>query len=155
MKNEIISENFDDNASKDIRFENELLKLKIRAEFGASQISSDALPPEIENFFLKNVIKLEHAFTNRETISLFDKIGRPETPKEHQLDDSAIKREQLALEDLLNKKGVFITFPEHETFREKYIFITEKLFHVQVDDLGMPEIMMHFNCADFNGMENY
>ncbi len=150
MKNEKKPEEFDENDPKDIRFENELLKLKIRAEFGGAHFSSESLPPEIENFFLKNVIKLEHAFANRETISLFEKIGRPKTFCQDQLNDDAIKREQIALEDLMRRKGVFLTFPENHTYRNKYTFITEKLFKVQVDNLDMPEIMMHFNCDDFD-----
>lgn len=150
MKNVNLPENFDEDDSTNLRFENEFLKLKIQAEFGAAHLSSKGLPPEIENFFLKNVIKLEQAFANRQTISLYEKIGRPPFIKPHLLDDEGIEREQLALEDVMRKKGVFVTFSTNDTFRSKYIFITEKLFKVQVDDLDMPEIMMHFNCVDFN-----
>lgn len=134
----------------ELRFENELLKLKIQAEFGAAHIgSSNNIPPEIENFFLKNVINIENAFAKQQTISLYDKIGRPPIIKSEDLDDIAIEHAQISLQDLLAKKGIFITFSANETFRDKYIFITEKLFHVQVDNLGMPEVMMHFNCVDF------
>jgi hypothetical protein len=137
-----------ENNTEDLQFENELLKLKIRAEFGSSPTSIKDLPPDIEYFFLKNILNVERAFANHETISLFDKIGQPIVLKSDQLDDTAIEGAAIALEDLLNKKGIFVTFPKNETCRKKYVFITEKLFNVQVDNLGMPEIMMHFNCTD-------
>ena len=150
MKNEAIPENFDENEGGGIQFENELLKLKIRAEFGPSKFYGDELPPDVENFFLRSIIKVEHAFANRKTISLFEKIGSPQIFKEEQLNDAAIEKAQLALEDILKKKGIFVTFPENETYRNKYIFITQKLFHVQVDYLDLSDVMTHFNCADFN-----
>lgn len=142
MKNKHIQD------SDELRFENELLKLKIQAELGASPVSVKDIPPEIENFFLKNIINIENTFAQNQTITLFEKVGSPLVPKADELDDPAI---ELATIDLINKlteKGVFITFPQEATFRHRYTFITETLFNVQVGNFEQPEIMMHFNCQD-------
>lgn len=154
MKNKKKADNSGTQNAEELHFENELLKLQIQAEFGASPVSVTDIPPEMENLFLKNILKIEQAFAKHETISLYDKIGRPPTAKANELDDAAIERAALALEQLFNKKGIFVTFRENETSRNKYIFITERLFNSQVDNLGMPEIMMHFDCTDFENDED-
>ena len=61
-----------------LRLENELMKLKMQAEFGAVFGETNAeLPPEMERVFLQNIIAVEEHYQNRKTIKVYDLIGRP------------------------------------------------------------------------------
>ena len=66
---------------EEMQFENELLKLKASAEFGAAIHSEGTAPPEIENQFLKNVFEFERAWKDMKTVKVFDFIGKPEIKK--------------------------------------------------------------------------
>ena len=147
MKDDKNADNFEGQSPDDLHFENELLKLKLQAEFGAAPVVVDGLPAEVENFFLKNIFRIERAHSKRHTISIFDKLGKPHTVKAAELSDVAIEVAQIGLEDLLIKNGVFATFCEYESSRNKYIFITEKLFNFQVEDFENPDVTIHFDCT--------
>ena len=58
MENE---ERFSEDRDEDLRIENELLRLKLTAQFGEAFEfdKTDDLPPAIENQFLKNVLAFE------------------------------------------------------------------------------------------------
>jgi hypothetical protein len=74
MKNENNLDDFEDNRSDDIQFQNELLKLKLRAQFGASHFGS-SVPAHIENYFLKSILNVEQELAQEKMICLFDKLG--------------------------------------------------------------------------------
>ena len=57
----IDEEKLSDDPEENLRMENELLKLKLQAQFGASPGTSEGLPPGIENEFLKNVYAFEQS----------------------------------------------------------------------------------------------
>src|SRR5688572_28852339 len=67
-----------DEPSFDLPVENELLMLKLRAEFGAECITGgDDIPPVVVNDFLKSVYEFEQKFREpRELIKIYDKIPR-------------------------------------------------------------------------------
>ena len=64
-------EKFSDNEIENLQIENEMLRIKLKAQFGdAFQMeSSNSLPPEIENQFLKNILAFQGA-NNTETITV-------------------------------------------------------------------------------------
>lgn len=61
-------DDFGDNASERLQFENELLKLKLQAECGNSQFYSNA-PLSIENEFLKHILSFERAMAEQKEVS--------------------------------------------------------------------------------------
>ena len=72
-------EKFSDDEVENLRIENELLRIKLRAQYGdAFQMESNAnLPPEIENQFLKNIAAFEEASENPEITTVYEKLGKP------------------------------------------------------------------------------
>ena len=46
---------------ENLRMENEILKLKLKAELGTEPHFMNNVPSEIENEFLKNVLAFEHS----------------------------------------------------------------------------------------------
>jgi hypothetical protein len=73
-------EKFSEDPNEHFRIENEILKMKLKAELGHNfQIfgDSDALPPEIENQFLNYMIQMEEIFQQEDLITIREKIGNP------------------------------------------------------------------------------
>ena len=72
-------EKFSDNAEENLRIENELMKIKLKAQFGeAFQMGmGEDITAEIENQFLKNVLAFEEAHVNAEYTTVYKRIGMP------------------------------------------------------------------------------
>ena len=149
MKNENNLDDFEGNGSEDIQFQNELLKLKLRAEFGASHFGSSA-PPHIENFFLKSILNVEQELAQEKLICLFDKLGRPEFKNVDEVTDEELEGEFLRLDSLLKRHHVFLTFLEEYPTREKYRFLTTEFFEIDVSDIDVPGFTMHFCYEEFD-----
>jgi len=149
MKNDNALNDFDNNSSENLQFENELLKLKLRAEFGAAHFSSN-IPLEIENSFLKNIFAIEQAFAQQKTIRLFDKLGKPIFKNASELSEEELKDEFLRLDSLLKQHSMHLSFSGDYTFFEKYRFLTEELFDLQIKDIDLPDLIMHFNYEEFH-----
>ena len=81
-----------------IKFENELLKIKLQVEFGMEQADTSELSPELENAWLTNIYDFECQFKNAKRIKVFDALGRPEIKK---LDELSSKDIPKALEHLI------------------------------------------------------
>ncbi|MBL0073388.1 MAG: hypothetical protein IPP34_16880 [Bacteroidetes bacterium] len=66
-----------EDGEESLRFENELLKIKLRAEFGAINIGNfpkHEVPPEVENEFLKTFEKVELFLRSAES---HEEVRRP------------------------------------------------------------------------------
>ena len=71
-----MSSNPPDNSNEEnLRMENELLRLKFKAEFGGDSHSTGNLDPAIENEFLKQVMAFEQGYANTKRIKIFDLLG--------------------------------------------------------------------------------
>src|SRR5690348_10684754 len=67
-------------AAEKQQIENDILKMKLMLETGAKihSFSDPDVPPEIENYFLQNVMEFERQYKADRKISVFEKIGRPD-----------------------------------------------------------------------------
>jgi len=70
-------EKFSDNPQENLQIENEILRLKMQAEYGAIFGRAEYAPPEIENEFLLNVLQFEEAFKNVKYVKVRELIGKP------------------------------------------------------------------------------
>lgn len=141
---------FSDDPEENLRIENEILHLKIKAEFGGALKGTQPLPPNLENQFLKNILKYEHAFANTRQIKIFDFLGMPLVKKSRELSDWQV---ELALVDilvLLEKKNIVLDFSDEYNARLKYKFITEELFEYETDDVEIPGMTTHYIYEDFH-----
>ncbi|HET8829586.1 MAG TPA: hypothetical protein VFM79_09595 [Pelobium sp.] len=75
MENE---EQFSTDPNENAKIENEFLKLKMNAQFGANFFSENVLPPEIENSFLKNVLAFEENHAKAEYVTIYQRINKPD-----------------------------------------------------------------------------
>jgi hypothetical protein len=148
MKDKNSIDNSDENFSENIQFENELLKLKLRAEFGAARYGSNA-PPEIENFFLKNVLAFEKAFSERKRIRILEKLGSPTFKSACELSEQELADEFRRLNSLLKQHAILLSFSGNYTILEKYEFLTQEFFEHQIDDVDLPNFTLHFQYEEF------
>lgn len=148
--NEQLSENPEEN----IRLENELLKLKMMAQFGSdfSQGESSNVPPEIMNQFLKNVIQFEENYDSSKEITVGEKLGHPTFPAIEQLSKAEIKIELDKVLQLLGENNIALDICDGP-YDDKviYDFIINELFQKNIDDMfGGFNGTCHFIYEEFH-----
>jgi hypothetical protein len=129
-------EKFSADESENLRIENELLRIKLKAQYGEGfQMDSvEDLPPEIENQFLRNIIEIEEANTENERTTVYEKLGKPAFLKYDEMRPEEIPAALARLQDLMKDKQFFLDicdgpYPDITIYR----FITEELFNKEVD----------------------
>jgi hypothetical protein len=142
----------DSGPSFDLPLENELLILKLQAEFGAECIAgSSDLPPEVINEFLQSVYEFEHSFReSNELIKVYDKIGRPPFRKADEIADHEIAAELKCIRQLLSRYQVEVDVLGDYPDRQIYRFITEEFFYHDIDNVGLQGYTHHFCYEDFH-----
>lgn len=153
MKNENMNPRtdfFSNDPEENLRIENEILHLKLKAELGGELVGTEPLPPDLENKFLKNILELEHAFANNRQVKIFDFLGKPVFTKSIELNDEEIV---VALKDLcalMEGKNIALDFSDEYDARLKYTFITEELFEHETDDFEIPGLVTHYIYEEFH-----
>ncbi|MEK6783817.1 MAG: hypothetical protein AABY93_19115 [Bacteroidota bacterium] len=142
-------EKFSDDPQENLRMENELLKLKLQAQFGAKLGEGETLPPDIENEFLKNVYAFEQNLGEYKPIKVVELLGSPDFKKAAALPDEDLKKEYVRLTELMKQKSVAVDFIRPREDRFKYKFITEELFDHETDN-SMPGMTTHFIYEEFH-----
>jgi hypothetical protein len=139
-----------DNPEENLRMENELLRLKLKAELGAEPYNVTNVEPEIENEFLKQVLAFEHNFAQSKPAKVYDLLGKPVFKKSDELNDDLIEQALQQITDLLFEKNIEVYFGEGYDSRTKYHFITEELFDHGTTFLSMPGMTTHFDYEEFH-----
>jgi hypothetical protein len=143
-------EKFSDDPQENLRIENEILKLKMKAESGAYFCGSNKLPPEIENEFLLNVQQLEDAWKDVKYVKVYDLVGKPDFKKARESSDSEVKDGLEKLLHLLNEHNINLAVHGEYEPRIIYRFITEELFEHETDDLQLPGMSKNFIYEEFH-----
>jgi hypothetical protein len=143
------NEIFSDDPNKNLRIENEILRMKISAELGGISGFSSGIPPEVEHTFLQNVLSFEHQYALAKKVKLYELIGSPPYQKEHELDDAAIANALQQLEQLLEKNCIVVDFNRPRDPRFRYRFITTELFEQETDDIKVDGMFRHFLYEEF------
>ncbi len=135
---------------ENLRMENELLRLKLKAELGAEPHSISTIDPEIENEFLKHVLAFEHNYAHSKQTKLYDLLGKPDFKRSDELNDDLIEDALQEITDFLFQKNIVVSFSGEYASRTKYIFITEELFDHETNDFMLPGMTMHFDYEEFH-----
>jgi hypothetical protein len=139
-----------DDPEENLRMENELLRLKLKAELGAEPYNVTNVEPEIENEFLKHILAFEHNFAQSKPAKVYDLLGKPGFKKSDELNDDLIEQALQQIIDLLAEKNMEVYFGEGYDSRTKYHFITEELFDHETTFLPMPGMTTHFDYEEFH-----
>lgn len=141
----------DDPSEEQLRLENDIMKLKLQAEFGAQfgEISNE-VPPEMEQEFLKQVYDFEKAWEKQEMTTVGNLLGNPVFKP---LADIAPERLVDAWQDVVdtyNHKNISLDFEYEYPLAEKYRFATEELPLHDTMFVNMPSMMLGFIYEEFH-----
>lgn len=142
--------NFNTNPFENLQLENELLKLKLRAETGSEPNFTGKIPLEIQNTFLKNIIAFENKLSKASLKSVFEVLNKPVFPLASDLNDHEIEITLGNLIKLMNQKQLALVFLGKYDARTKYKFITEELFKEEVLDSLNEGMICHFLYEEFH-----
>lgn len=147
----ILTDGHEEEQSFDLPVENELLMLKLKAEFGAEcTTGGEGIPPLIVNEFLKSVYEFEQKFREpREQIKIYDKLGKPLFKRSDELTDKQLSRELKKLQKHMHRHGLELDVLGEYADRTIYTFITEEFFEHEMEDLHMPGYTHHFCYEEF------
>jgi hypothetical protein len=142
----------DDVPSFELPVENELLMLKLKAEFGAEcTTANENIPAAVVNEFLKSVYEFEQKFREpRELIKVYDKIGKPDFRKAAELSDKQLSKELKRLIRQMNHHRLELDVLGEYPDRVIYSFITEEFFEHEMENLEMPGYIHHFCYEEFH-----
>lgn len=148
------NQEFSDDPQKNLGIENEILRLKLRAQFGADCGVSTDCSPEMENHFLHEIMAFEEAWTNSKEITVYEFLGKPGFKNIAELEPSAIITELERLTKIMEEKEMFLhTEKEYEPITI-FRFITEKLFIEKTDDVRIPGYTRNFIYEEFEPDED-
>ena len=141
--------------SEELNTENELMKLKMMAEFGGDFVGAEDIPPDIENQFLKQIISFHKLHDNSKMTTVYKFIGEPEYNHVHDLSDKGIAKELKLLMKTMEKNGIALSVLAQTDKREFYRFITEELFKQEIEDIKVKGWMHQFVYEDFYPNPDY
>ena len=127
---------------EELRTENDILKMKLMLEFGASFGSipeGEEIDPEIEFQFLNNVLDFEKNSIESKLITVGEILGNQAFKKTEDLKDGEIPGAIDNITKMLNEKGIAVSvLSPNVNPREFYRFITEELPEVEMFDHFSP-----------------
>ena len=139
--------------------ENNLLKLKLMAEHQAHFPEQDKnlLNPEQENAWLNYIYNFEELHKNARKISVYERIGKPDFPREEDLDDERVEQELDRLYEVMHQHEVVLDCCCEYEARVIYKFITEELFEYEIEDLEVKieGMFTHFIYEEFYPNHDY
>lgn len=135
--------------------ENELMKLKMMAEFGGDFVGSENIPPEVENQFLKQIISFHKQHESSGSTTVYKFIGEPEYNHVKDLSPKEVTRELKRLMKIMAKNGVSLNVLAETPEREIYRFITEELFKQEVQNVKMKGWLNQFIYEEFHPNAEY
>ncbi len=146
-------EKFSNDENENLRIENELLRIKLTAQYGeAFQMDSNAgLPPEIENQFLKNILAFEENYESVELTTVYEKIGKPPYKSIDDLSPSEISEELNRIKAIMEAHHIVLDFcdgpyPDEEIYK----FITQELFTHEIDSVPLLGMNWNFIYEEFH-----
>jgi hypothetical protein len=144
--------NGSDLPSFELPLENELLILKLKAEFGAEcSARYENMPPDVVNQFLRSVYDFEHKLCKeRPVIRLFEKLGKHCFKKADSIAESDIKNELSKLNRLLNQHKIALDVLGQYPDRQLYKFITEEFIYEQIDVPEIEGYTLHYCYEDYH-----
>ncbi|HSN62144.1 MAG TPA: hypothetical protein VLR49_14490 [Ferruginibacter sp.] len=129
-------EKFSHDENENLRIENELLRIQLKAQYGdAFHMETNAeLSPEIENQFLKTILAFEENSENAELTTVYEKIGKPSYKSIGELSPAEISVELNRITAIMEEHHLGLDicdgpYPDEEIYK----FITEELFAHEIE----------------------
>lgn len=139
---------------ENLNAENELLKIKLKSEFGMKDMNSQ-LPAELENEWLNYIYNFEKLHKEAKEISIYERLGKPEYKKIADLNNEEVTSELSRLLNLMEENNLILNFLCDYDDRIKYEFITEELFAEEIEDVRIEGMMTNFIYEEFHQNHEY
>lgn len=135
-----------------LRIENEIKKMKLSLEHGASFFSPSEkkLSPEQEGEWLNQVKKFEDSYAKSKKIVIYDFLEKPTYKPVNEIPEAELEFELKRILNLLGQKGIGINTICKVDDRELYRFITEELFLKEADDMMIEGMTHNFIYEEFH-----
>jgi hypothetical protein len=146
-------EKFSDDPKENLRIENELMKIKLKAQYGdAFQMDSSAeLSPDVENQFLKNILAFEESYNKGDFITVYDRIGKPDYKPAEEMSETELKEAVEQLLELLQQHQINLDFTDGPyDDATVYRFITEELFSQEIEKDPVDGMIMGYIYEEFH-----
>ncbi len=156
-------EQFSEDPEEQMRIENELLRIKLQAQFGNgfTMETNGELPPEIEHQFLKHVMQFEENLQKAEYTTLGEKLNLKDLPSSDNMTEEQVTAELERIENVMAENSIYLDriygpYPD----KTIYDFITKELLLQQIDSnqqlmdfIPSGEIFLDSSGADENESE--
>ncbi len=142
-------------STEDLSTENELMKLKLMAEFGGDFVGGEEIPPDVENQFLKQIVQFHKQHDKSAITTVYKFIGEPEYNHVRDLTDKELRKELKRLMRIMEKNGVGLSVLAETPQREVYRFITEELFKHEIEDVKLKGWTNQFIYEEFYPNADY
>lgn len=140
--------------NENLKFENELLKVKLKTEFGMSDHVS-SLDLQAENEWLKYIYEFEKLHMEGKRIKIYDLIGKPDYKKASDLNKEEVSAELEKLFRILIENDICLDMLCEYEDEVIYKFITEELFEEETDDIKIEGLKHCFIYEEFHPNHEY
>ncbi|TVR78656.1 MAG: hypothetical protein EA412_08230 [Chitinophagaceae bacterium] len=134
---------------KQLKLENELLRLELQEKLGNEMPEIENLPVEVENLLLKSLKSDEENQEKNNMVRLYDYIDQPDFENVENISDEDLKDMLRDLTDYLLTHKIIIDPSFKVSKREMYRFITEDLFNIKIPKDELKGFFSHFRYEDF------
>lgn len=145
-------EEFSDDAQKNLHIENEILRIKLKAQYGDAFFMENnaAMPPEIENQFLKNILAFENEYASTEYTTVYERIGKPTFEPVESLSKPQLAYAIKKINTLLQKSDITLhindgPYPDEIIYK----FITEELFAHEIEKAPIAGMGVNYIYEEF------
>jgi len=137
-----------------LKTENGLLRKKLSSEFGMNDIHS--MPDcKIENDSLNYIYEWEKQFAKKKRIKVYDRIGKPDFIKLEKLTPDKVAEELERLLVIMAENAIVLNCICDYDDSIIYKFVTEELFHEEIDDIRIKGMNTNFIYEEFYPNHEY
>lgn len=139
--------------SRKIREENKKKRRKLEKEYDITnwyESDNNELPPEIESFFLDNIMAYENGIKIAKRVTVYELMNSPSYKKISELRGEEVDAELKSISALLFKHQIVLDTICEVPKQELYRFITEELFFEEINDVRIPDLITHFTYEEFH-----
>lgn len=135
--------------SFNLQTENELLKLKLNAEFGGSTHSIDNdTPPELLNAFLQNVYDFEKIYATQPSRILDEVLGYPELPDPDQCSDAELQEMVDTIIEKAQQVGVVLEMDVDVEAYVQFLFIRDYFLPLDIGPKMPANFCMYYSYSE-------
>lgn len=150
FSNDAGNNEFSGDLNENLRMENELLHLKIKAELNVETQGIRHPDPEVENKFLKQILEFERKATGIQKQKVYNLLNKPAVKKLEEMDDEAVATALKQLILLLFENNIEVFWGDERDPRVKYRFITEEIFAHEMYDPSKDDFTARFDYERFH-----